>query len=235
MGDGAKKHSDPAENMLAAEQQKSKHKTLDASAVRKAYKQQAPFYDYSFGMVSAISRRRTVEEINQRRGRVLEVGVGTGLSLPNYAPYLKITGLDFSPEMLAKAHERVKKAGLTNVEELHEMDAANIELPDNSYNIVVAMYVLSVVPDPEKVMKELARVCAPGGEVMVINHFSQDHGMRGWAERKLAPYAEVVGWHPVFPFDKIMVCPDLSLVERRPMWPFGLFTLVRFRKVKEAS
>ncbi|MEJ2118037.1 MAG: methyltransferase domain-containing protein, partial [Alphaproteobacteria bacterium] len=194
MGGGANKYSDLAKGMLAAEQQETQHKTMDATAVRKAYKRQAPFYDYSFGMVSAISRKRTVEEINQRRGRVLEVGVGTGLSLPNYAPYLKVSGIDLSPEMLAKAHERVEKAGLSNVEDLLEMDASNLELPDNSYNVVVAMYVLSVVPDPEKVMKELARVCAPGGEVMAINHFSQDHGVRGWAERKLAPYSGVVGW-----------------------------------------
>jgi phosphatidylethanolamine/phosphatidyl-N-methylethanolamine N-methyltransferase len=221
--------------MLTAEQPQSQQKTMDIPAVREAYRRQAPFYDYSFGVVSAISRRRTVEEINQRRGRVLEVGVGTGLSLPNFAPYLKITGIDLSPEMLAKARERVEKTGLHNVEALLEMDAANLELPDSSFNVVVAMYVLSVVPEPEKVMKELARVCAPGGEVMVINHFSQDYGARGWAERKLAPYAEVVGWHPVFPFDKIMVCPDLALIERRPMWPMGLFTLVRFRKLKEAA
>lgn len=221
--------------MFAAEQQDTHHKTMDLPAVREAYRRQAPFYDYSFGVVSSIARRKTVEEINLRRGRVLEVGVGTGLSLPNYAPYLKVTGIDLSPEMLAIARERVEKTGLHNVEGLLEMDAANLDIPDNSFNIVAAMYVLSVVPDPAKVMKELSRVCSPGGEVMVINHFSQDHGMRGWAERKLAPYAEVVGWHPVFPFDRVMVCPELALIERRPMWPFGLFTLVRFRKLKSAA
>ena len=209
-------------------------KTLNLSTVREAYRRWAPVYDNSFGLVSSVARRRTVELINQRRGRVLEVGVGTGLSLPNFAPYLKVTGLDLSPEMLAKARDRVEKAGLLNVEALLEMDAAHLDIPDDSFTTVVAMFVMTVVPDPEKVMAELERVCAPGGEVMVINHFSQDHGVRGWVERKMVPYADTLGWHPIFPIDRIMGRTKLALIERRPMWPMGLFTLVRFRKAKNA-
>ncbi len=208
----------------------AREKTLNLSTVREAYKRWAPFYDGSFGLVSSVARRKTVELINQRRGRVLEVGVGTGLSLPNFAPYLKITGIDLSTEMLAKARERVDSAGLLNVEGLLEMDAANLDFPSNSFGTVAAMFVLTVVPDPDKVLAELERVCAPGGEVMVINHFSQEDGVRGWVERKMAPYAETLGWHPIFPFDRIMGRTNLALIERRPMWPMGVFTLVRFRK-----
>jgi phosphatidylethanolamine/phosphatidyl-N-methylethanolamine N-methyltransferase len=149
----------------------------------------------------------------------------------NYAPYLKVTGVDLSPEMLAKAHKRVEKDKLRHVEALHEMDASNMDLPSNSFDTVVAMFVMSVVPDPEKVMAELERICAPGGEVMTLNHFSQDHGVRGWMERKMAPYCETFGWHPIFPFDRVMGRPNLQLIERKPMWPMGLFTLVRFRKM----
>jgi phosphatidylethanolamine/phosphatidyl-N-methylethanolamine N-methyltransferase len=206
-------------------------KSLNLSTVREAYKRQAPFYDYTFGVVSQVARRRTVELLNQRRGRILEVGVGTGLALKHYAPFLKVTGVDLSPEMLAKARQRVEQEQLRQVEALHEMDAANMDLPSDSFDTVVAMFVMSVVPDPEKVMAELERVCAPGGEVMTLNHFSQDHGVRGWVERKMAPYCETFGWHPVFPFDRVMGRSNLQLVERKPMWPMGLFTLVRFRKM----
>lgn len=215
---------------MAAEQ-----KSLNLTTVREAYRRWAPVYDSTFGLVASAGRRKAIEQINQRRGNVLEVGVGTGLSLPHYAPYLKITGIDLSPEMLAKARERVEKAGLLNIEGLYEMDAAQLEFPDDSFNTVVAMYVMTVVPDPDKVMAELERVCAPGGEVMIVNHFSQDHGLRGWVERKMAPYADTLGWHPVFPIERVMVRPGLSLIERRPLWPMGLFTLVRFRKLRAAA
>ena len=211
-------------------------KTLSITAVREAYKRWAPVYDSTFGMIANRGRRKAVELINQRRGgRVLEVGVGTGLSLPHYAPYLKIFGVDISPDMLDKARERVGKHDLRNVEGLREMDAAHLDFPDNAFDIVVAMYVMTVVPNPERVMQELERVCAPGGEVMIVNHFSQDGGARGWVERKMAPYADQLGWHPVFPLDRVMGRPMLALVERKPLWPAGLFTLVRFRKLKAAA
>ncbi len=213
----------------------AEQKSLNLATVREAYKRWAPVYDNTFGLVASAGRRKAVELINQRRGNVLEVGVGTGLSLPHYAPYLKVTGIDLSPEMLAKARERVTKGGLLNIEGLREMDAAQLDFPDDSFNTVVAMYVMTVVPDPEKVMAELERVCAPGGEVMVVNHFSQDDGLRGWMERKMAPYADKLGWHPVFPLERVLVRPRLSLIERKPLWPMGLFTLVRFRKVKSQA
>lgn len=203
---------------------------LDTSAVRRAYRRWAPIYDGTFGFVASAGRRRAIELINQRRGSVLEVGVGTGLSLPNYAPYLKVTGIDLSPEMLEKARERVAKAGLLNVDGLYEMDAAHLDFAENSFTTVVAMYVMTVVPDPEKVMKELERVCAPGGEVMVVNHFSEEQGPRAWVERKLEPLAGRLGWHPVFPIERITGRPGLSLIERKALPPAGIFTLVRFRK-----
>jgi phosphatidylethanolamine/phosphatidyl-N-methylethanolamine N-methyltransferase len=215
--------------MMSAEQ-----RSLDLTSVREAYKRWAPVYDTTFGVVASAGRRTSVELINQRRGNVLEVGVGTGLSLPHYAPYLKVTGIDLSPEMLEKARERVAKAGLMNVEGLYEMDAAHLNFADNSFTTVVAMYVMTVVPDPDKVMAELERVCVPGGEVMVVNHFSQDDGARGWVERKMAPFADRLGWHPVFPIDRVMGRPNLSLIERKSLWPMGLFTLIRFRKLKSA-
>ena len=207
---------------------------MDEAAVREAYRRWAPVYDYTFGKVSTAGRRHAVEIINASKGNVLEVGVGTGLSLPEYKPHLSIIGIDLAPEMLEKARERVTKEGLTNVAGLHVMDAGDLQFPDASFDTVVAMYVITVVPDPEKVMRELARVVKPGGEVMLVNHFSQDDGVRGWVERRMAPFADLVGWHSVFNVSRVMVCDDLKLMDRQALRPLGLFTMMRFRKEARA-
>jgi phosphatidylethanolamine/phosphatidyl-N-methylethanolamine N-methyltransferase len=208
---------------------------IDEDAVRSAYRRWAPVYDHTFGLVAAEGRKHSVEVINQSKGRVLEVGVGTGLSLPTYGHHLEIVGIDLSPEMLEKARERVAAEGLDNVAELHEMDASDLKFPDAAFDTVVAMYVMTVVPDPEKVMRELSRVCRPGGEVIIVNHFSAEEGMRGWVERRMAPFADMLGWRPVFDVERVLVCPDLTLMEKRGLRPWGLFTMMRFRKAKEVA
>jgi phosphatidylethanolamine/phosphatidyl-N-methylethanolamine N-methyltransferase len=206
---------------------------IDEDAVRSAYRRWAPVYDHTFGRVAAEGRKHSVEIINQGNGRVLEVGVGTGLSLPSYGRHLEIVGIDLSPEMLEKARERVAAEGLDNVAELHEMDASDLKFPDASFDTVVAMYVMTVVPDPERVMRELSRVCRPGGDVIIVNHFSAEEGMRGWVERRMAPFADMLGWRPVFDVERVLVCPELALMEKRGLRPWGLFTMMRFRKAKE--
>lgn len=208
---------------------------MDENAVREAYRRWAPVYDHTFGLVATEGRRHAVELINKREGRVLEVGVGTGLSLPAYGSHLEIVGIDLSPEMLDKARARVATEGLENVAGLHEMDAGDLGFEAQSFDTVVAMYVLTVVPEPERVMRELARVTKPGGEVLLVNHFSQEEGVRGWVERRMAPFADKIGWRPVFDLDRVMVCEDLTLVERKALRPFGLFTMLRFRKSKDSD
>ena len=203
---------------------------MDAASVRHAYRRWAPIYDFTFGLVAEAGRKHAVRIINRRKGRVLEVGVGTGLSLPCYGEHLTITGIDLSPEMLAKAQDKVERKRLGNVAALHEMDAGALAFPDESFDTVVAMYVMTVVPEPDRVMRELERVCAAGGEVILVNHFSQDEGFRGWFERRLAPFAEFIGWRPVFGLDQVLVCEDLRLAERRSLRPLGLFTMLRFVK-----
>ncbi len=203
---------------------------IDEDAVKMAYRRWAPVYDQTFGKVANEARRSAVQNLNSRRGRILEIGVGTGLSLPDYSRHLEIVGIDLSPEMLDKARERVASDRLTNVAGLHEMDASDLAFPDDSFDVVVAMFVMTVVPEPEKVMRELARVCKPGGEVMLVNHFSQEEGVRGWVERRMAPFAEIIGWRPVFDVDRVMVCDELSVVERQSLKPWGIFTMMRFTK-----
>src|SRR5215475_1928845 len=138
------------------------------------------------------------------------------------------------------ARERVSTERLPHVAGLYEMDASDLKFPAASFDTVVAMYVMTVVPDPEKVMRELARVCRPGGEVLIVNHFSAEQGkpgwegMRGWVERRMAPFADMLGWRPVFDIERVLVCEDLSLLEKRGLRPWGLFTMMRFRKAKDA-
>lgn len=208
----------------------SKSPVMDTTSVRDAYRRWAPIYDLTFGKIAEAGRKHAVQIINRRRGRVLEVGVGTGLSLPCYGSHLTITGIDLSPEMLAKAENKVDRQNLVNVAGLHEMDAGALAFPDESFDTVVAMYVMTVVPEPERVMRELERVCATGGEVILVNHFSEDEGVRGFLERRLAPFADLIGWRPVFGIDQVLVCEDLRLAERRSLRPFGLFTMLRFVK-----
>jgi len=208
----------------------SKSPVMDTTSVRDAYRRWAPIYDLTFGKIADAGRKNAVQIINRRRGRVLEVGVGTGLSLPCYGSHLTITGIDLSPEMLAKAEDKVDRHNLANVAGLHEMDAGALAFPDESFDTVVAMYVMTVVPVPQRVMRELERVCAAGGEVILVNHFSEDEGVRGFLERKLAPFADLIGWRPVFDIDQVLVCEDLRLAERRSLRPFGLFTMLRFVK-----
>ena len=203
---------------------------IDVSDVREAYRPWAPVYDRTFGKFVEAAVRVVTARANQFSGRLLEAGVGTGLALPHYGPSLRVTGIDLSPDMLARARGRVAKHGQSNIEALLEMDATALEFADHSFDVTAAMFVMTVVPDPAAVMRELARVTKPGGTVLICNHFSVEDGLRGALERGLARYASRLGWRPEFPVETILVCDDLELVSRSAVKPFGFFTLLEFRK-----
>lgn len=203
---------------------------IDEQSVIKAYARWAPVYDFSFGPVADAGRKRAIDIINQRSGTLLEVGVGTGVALPRYAQHLTVTGIDLSPDMLRIARQRVRERKLTNIAGIYEMDASELRFEDASFDTVVAMYVMTVVPDPVQVLRELERVCAPGGEVVIVNHFAQDHGVRGWVESFMAPAARALGWHPDFRVETITDITTLDLVETVKLKPFSLFTMLRFHK-----
>ncbi len=203
---------------------------IDAGDVRLAYRRWAPVYDHTFGKFVEAAVRTVTHRANHHKGRLLEVGVGTGLALPHYRPGLKVTGIDLSPHMLERARERVRRLRQTNIEALLEMDATALEFPDAHFDVVTAMFVMTVVPDPAKVMREIARVTRPGGTVLICNHFSIKQGLRGAVERGLAKQSARLGWRPEFPVESILVCDDLELVHRRQVRPFGFFTLLEFHK-----
>jgi phosphatidylethanolamine/phosphatidyl-N-methylethanolamine N-methyltransferase len=201
---------------------------LDADAVRSAYRRQAAFYDRAFGAVSATARRGAVAAVNALPGTdVLEVGVGTGLALPRYAAGKRITGIDLSSDMLARAQARVAALGLANVEALLQLDAESSGLPDASFDIAVAMFVASVVPNPRRLLAELRRLVRPDGFILFINHFSAERGLRLAVERALRPFAQTLGWHPDFPVEALLHTTDIATATVTPMPPFGLFTLIQ--------
>lgn len=177
---------------------------VHVEAAREAYRRYAGFYDALFGPILQPGRKAVIEALACRPGeRVLEVGVGTGLSLPMYPPWVRVTGIDVSREMLQKARQRVARRGLGNVEALLEMDAERMTFADAAFDRVVAMYVVSVVQYPERVMAELRRVCRPGGEILVVNHVRSRNPVLGAVEKGLAPLSAKLGWHPDFELDQI--------------------------------
>jgi phosphatidylethanolamine/phosphatidyl-N-methylethanolamine N-methyltransferase len=203
---------------------------LDDEAVREAYRGWAPVYDYSFGVVAGPGRRLAVSKLNEERGRILEIGVGTGLSLPRYKSELEVMGIDLSPDMLAKAAGRVERLGLHR-KALAVMDAGKLAFADASFDAAAVMYVMTVVPDPAAVMAEMWRVLRPNGTAIVVNHFSRDGGLRGAVEQGLARFSRRLGWHPIFPLGTVTGAPGFRLVEAIDVAPLGLFTLLRLQKV----
>jgi phosphatidylethanolamine/phosphatidyl-N-methylethanolamine N-methyltransferase len=204
---------------------------MHIDTVRAAYRRYAGVYDLVFGKSFEAGRQQTLDRINRRRGlRVLEVGVGTGLSLPDYHPDNTIVGIDASEEMLRLAHERVAKKGLKNIESLVEMDAQKMTFEDGSFDVVVAMYVMTVVEDPRAVMDELKRVCKPGGDIYIVNHFSAEKaGLRLKFERMIANFAELLGWHADMPMSPLLSNAGIEIVTISKLPPFGMFTMVHCR------
>jgi phosphatidylethanolamine/phosphatidyl-N-methylethanolamine N-methyltransferase len=209
---------------------------MDADAITRTYRRWAPVYDATFGRVTGPGRRRATAHVNASGGRVLEVGVGTGLALGEYGSNVEVTGIDFSDEMLELARERVRRARLTHVTELRQMDARTLDFPDDSFDSVVAMYLISVVPEPRRVLSEMARVCKPGGEIVVVNHFAaQGRGPLARLERALGPFADRMGWHADFNIAEVLGSGHVEEVSRDGLAPLGLFTFLRLRPVKPAA
>ena len=197
-----------------------------------AYSRWAPVYDAVFALPFFTGRRAIARIVNaQPPGRILEAGVGTGMALPLYHRRHRVFGIDLSLPMLAKARIRVAKRGLSHVEGLEEMDAGHLTFGDRSFDIVIAMYVMTVVPDPETVMAEFVRVLKPGGRLLVIGHFASTSGFYHWVERRLARYAAKIGWNPDFPVTRLTSRSDLRLRSRRKLGPLWLFTLLEFERV----
>lgn len=208
------------------------NKPLDDKAIVAAYARWAPIYDPIFGVITARAIGATMRVVNALpHGTVLEVGVGTGLALPRYKRDHRITGIDLSPDMLARAEKRVEEKGLHNVAALAEMDAGNLRFLDGSFDVAVAMFVMTVVPHPKAVLAEMARVVRPGGRIVIVNHFSAKAGLRATFEHWLNQYAARLGWNPEFEREILLGRSDLKLIEERSLFPLGVYTLMVFERL----
>ena len=207
---------------------------LTHSDVEDAYARWAPVYDAVFALTMRPGRKAAANAINRIGGRVIDVGTGTGLELPMFDSRVRVTGIDLSQPMLRIAQRRVEERKLAQVEQLLVMDAMNLAFPDASFDAAVAPYVLTVVPDPERTLDEIARVVRPGGEIVLVNHIGAESGPLAALEAWLGQHASALGWRPQFPWsivgNWIARRPDIKLLERRKLSPFGLFTLIRLAR-----
>jgi phosphatidylethanolamine/phosphatidyl-N-methylethanolamine N-methyltransferase len=201
------------------------------------YSRWAPIYDLIFDLPfhpGRLAAAAAAAEAAGKDGEVLVVGVGTGLELGLLPKNLRITGIDVSAPMLKIARERVAKDALGQVKALHLMDAQALEFSDARFDVALAPYVMSVVPTPSHVLDEMWRVLRPGGQMVLMNHFSAERGLRARTEAALEKSAGWLGWHPQFPYaavgDWIAGRADATILERRQIAPFRLFTLLRVRK-----
>ena len=211
----------------------------DRVILQKAYARRAPVYDLVFGAIFERGRRAAIAAAERVGGRILEIGVGTGISLPGYSACNRITGIDLSEAMLRKARRRVANMALTNVERLQVMDAEHLPFPASSFDVVVAAHVISTVPNPEAALDECARMLRPGGEMILLSRIGADAGLRHLVELLLQPIVRRLGWRTEFPWDRFARWTgqrtDVRLIERRPMPPFGHFSLLRFVKCAPES
>ncbi|HEY1301601.1 MAG TPA: class I SAM-dependent methyltransferase [Stellaceae bacterium] len=209
---------------------------MDLQDTIRTYRLFSGSYDIVFGPVFHPGRKAAVGIANDRPGqRILEVGVGTGLSLPYFRRDSQVTGIDVSAEMLEKARRRTARLGLAHVAGLHEMDAENLDFADNSFDAVLALYVASVVPNPARFAAEMRRVCIPGGTIVVVNHFASENPLARFLEARLARLARHIGFHPDFSFDNFRRDSGLSIREVRPSNLFGYWRLLRCVNDKPAA
>ena len=213
--------------------------TINADTVTKTYARWAPVYDLVFGTVFERARTAAIAATNRIGGRVLDVGVGTGICLPHYAPSTRVVGIDLSEPMLRKARKRVAELGLRHVERLEVMDAENLGFPDASFDVVVAQYVVNTVPHPETALDEFSRVLKPGGEIVLINRIGADDGARRALEHLLMPVTQRLGWRSEFPWARfehwVAKADGMRLIERRPVPPLGHFSVLRFGKIERST
>lgn len=208
---------------------------LNNDTVTKTYGRWAPVYDVVFGAIFDRARQAAVAAGDEVGGRVLEVGVGTGISLGYYTTRSRVWGIDLSERMLEVARKRVYDQRMTHVDGLSVMDAERLDFQAASFDVIMAQYVVNTVPHPNIALDEFARVVRPGGEIILVNRIGADAGPRYVAERLLSPIAHRLGWRSEFPWEHFAAWldrhKDIRLIERRPMPPFGHFSLIRFGKV----
>ncbi|WP_022720626.1 class I SAM-dependent methyltransferase [Rhodopseudomonas sp. B29] len=207
---------------------------LDKSLVENAYARWAPIYDAVCGPVMVKGRRAAAAEARSHGGKILEVGVGTGLSFDDYDATTEITGIDLCEPMLEKARAKMASGRYPWVKDVRQMDAHAMQFADETFDCVVAQFVITLVANPEQVLSECHRVVKPGGRIILVNHLYSEVGVAAAVERWAAEKTRKLGLRPEFPFARLQAWAQSNnnavLIERRKIKPFGIYTLVCFER-----
>jgi phosphatidylethanolamine/phosphatidyl-N-methylethanolamine N-methyltransferase len=206
--------------------------------MRKAYARWAPVYDLVYDKLLEPAARAAVEAATACGPRILEAGVGTGLSLGYYRGDAEVYGVDLSEHMLQRAKAKVERNGLSQVKSLQVMDVCRLGYADESFDAVAAQFLITLVPDPEGALGEFARVLKPGGEIVLANHFGQADGPLARLEEAAAPFFSKIGWSSDFKVARVEAwtrATPLKIVELKPVFPGGFFKILRLRKAGGAA
>ncbi|WP_210485175.1 class I SAM-dependent methyltransferase [Microvirga antarctica] len=202
--------------------------------MRKAYARWAPIYDVVYDKLTEPAARAAVDAAVACGPRVLEAGVGTGLSLGYYPSHAEVFGVDLSEDMLRRAQAKVDSRGLSHVKSLQVMDVTRLSFPDESFDAVTAQFIITLVPEPETALSEFARVLKPGGEIVLANHFGQPAGPVAALEELAAPLVKAIGWSSAFKASRVEAWARstgiMEVVALQSLFPAGFFKLMRLRK-----
>lgn len=201
-------------------------KLLKTEKIKQIYDSYSNVYDFIFKKFFVPRQKHVISEMNiQPNEKILDVGVGTGLSLPLYPRHCQVTGIDLSEEMLNKAHKKIKKYDLINIT-LKQMDAMNLQFEDNTFDQVIAAFVISVVPDPIKVISEMKRVCKKDCNLIIINHFQSNNKFMAKIEDLVNPICCKIGWRTDVDLDSLITKSNLNVNSKYKMNKIDLWKVV---------
>lgn len=196
----------------------------------RVYSDLAGFYDFFFGRVFVDREHEIIEGLNLRPdNRVLEVGVGTGIALDAYPPYAHIVAIDPSLDMLKHAAARVKENNWGHIE-LRRGDALNLDFPDNSFDYVTSFHVLTVVPDPYRMMSEMVRVCKPGGRIAITTHFQSENPLLAFWSTIVNPLTKLIGWTSRLRQRDVLKGHKITIERNQRISPISVHTVIIARK-----
>ena len=201
---------------------------MDQNSIIKSYKRVSSFYDLTFGQVFRPGQKAIIKKMDCiESDNVLEIGIGTGSSLQYYPKETKVVGIDISPDMLEVAKKRIIKDKIHN-KHILLMNGERLSFPDNSFDKVVGMYVVSVTQNPQVLVEEMKRVCKNDGDIYIVNHFSteQDNLFVKMFEKGLMPISKILGWKPYFPFDEFNAYANLDVLEMSKVNLFNYWNII---------
>ncbi len=198
----------------------------------KLYAEFAPLYDKVFGKIFFARLRRVIEALDIPRGaKVLEVGAGTGTSFPAYPRHCEVTGIDLAPDMLSRAQDKILENDWSHISVM-EMNALDLEFPDNSFDYVMAFHVVTVVPDPIRMIQEAKRVCKPGGKIVIVNHFTSRFPLLGFFTEAIDPLTRRLGWSTKLRLKPFIEEADLKVETIYKLSKLSLYTVLLGTKEK---